>query len=134
MKQQRHVLVVDDDHATRRLYQMVLEESGHLVTLAQNGQEALGCFNNDYFDVILMDYMMPVMSGLEAILEIRKIEQKRLGHYTPIIVITGKSIEKGEELFLHSGANGYLTKPIDTIKLIHTIQELTSGFPAPQLY
>jgi HAMP domain-containing protein/signal transduction histidine kinase/DNA-binding response OmpR family regulator len=113
----KKVLMVDDD--IRNIYALssVLEGKGLDITSAQNGKEALALLNNtqNEFDIVLMDIMMPVMDGYEAMKEIRK--DNRIKNI-PIIALTAKAQAEDKKLCLDAGANDYMAKPIDHEQLL----------------
>ena len=79
MDKQYHILVVDDEERIRRLLRMYLEREGYKITEAENGEEALEkAFQFDY-DLILLDFMLPGMDGLDVCAEIRR--KKAYAHY-----------------------------------------------------
>jgi len=107
----KKVLICDDDAKNMFSLSCLIEESGATVIEAYNGQEALDALKIEpKVDLILMDIMMPVMNGIEAIKEIR--EDKNLTNI-PIIAITAKAMKGDKEVFLGAGANDYISKPID---------------------
>jgi CheY-like chemotaxis protein len=89
----------------------MLERMGHCVTVVSNGQEALTRWQQEVFDLILMDVQMPDMDGLEATRLIRNIEQGRGGHI-PIIALTAHAIKGDRERCLDAGADDYVSKPV----------------------
>ncbi len=115
----KKVLIVDDD--VRNIYALSeeLEEIGMKVLKAFNGKEALSIIEGDNtIDIVLMDIMMPEMNGYEAMAEIRKNDTKLK---LPIIALTAKAMKEDKEKCIASGANEYLTKPVDTDKLLSCI-------------
>src|SRR5665648_41343 len=107
----KRVLICDDDAKNMFSLSCLLEESGATVIEAYNGQEALDALKSEpKVDLILMDIMMPVMNGIEAI---KKIRQDKFLSNIPIIAITAKAKRGDREVFLGAGANDYISKPID---------------------
>jgi signal transduction histidine kinase/CheY-like chemotaxis protein/HAMP domain-containing protein len=115
------ILMVDDD--IRNIYALssVLEGKGLDITSAQNGKEALALLKKttNKFDVVLMDIMMPVMNGYEAIREIRKDNKIK---NIPIIALTAKAQTQDKKLCIEAGANDYMSKPIDHEQLISLLK------------
>jgi len=115
------ILIVEDNKINQKILTSVLKRSGIILEIANNGKEALKhLYNNDDFDLVLMDIKMPVMDGYTATQKIR--EDHRFDNL-PIIALTvfsmGKEIEKMFEL----GINGYMTKPLNNNQLytvLHT--------------
>ncbi|MEM7019836.1 MAG: response regulator, partial [Pseudomonadota bacterium] len=111
----KNVLVADDDMRNFYALASVLEEHDMNVTSAKNGEEALNILETEEFDVVLMDIMMPVMDGYEAMRQIRAIQRfKKL----PIIALTAKAMKDDKAKCIEAGANDYLPKPVDTHKLL----------------
>ncbi len=106
MKRKTQVLVVDDDDLLRRLVTEQLSRSDFDATPAARGREALDILRESDFDVVLLDIMMPDMTGLEALREIRKLEDP-----PEVVMLTADtSLSTGIEAMRH-GAYDYLTKP-----------------------
>lgn len=114
------ILLVDDD--MRNLFALVhvLEDRGATVITARNGQEALDVLDKDLsINIVLMDVMMPVMDGLEAM---QRIRQNKLWKQLPIIALTAKAMKGDQEKCLAAGANDYLAKPVDMERLVSLIR------------
>ena len=108
------ILVVDDQATNRAILTWLLEDEGHKVVEAENGQEALDLFSQHYFDMILMDVMMPVMDGIEATRKIKEVQTD--GNYIPIIFLTALEDDKALTDCLEAGGDDFLSKPYnDTV-------------------
>ncbi|MCH4887880.1 response regulator [Acidaminobacter sp. JC074] len=116
----KSVLIVDDDMRNVFALSTILNKLGIKTEIANNGQEALDLIGDiDDLDLVLMDIMMPVMDGYEAIKSIRKMD-KYLD--LPIIALTAKAMKGDKELCIKAGANEYLPKPIDRNKLMSLLR------------
>jgi CheY-like chemotaxis protein len=124
----QRVLLVEDNPVNRMVAETMLAQFGIEVHAAENGLEALELYDQWPYDMILMDLQMPVMDGLEATQLIRKQEQ-RSGKHTPIIALTANAMEGDRERCLHSGMDGYLSKPVTLERLG---QEMTRVLHARQ--
>lgn len=104
-----NILLAEDDELIERITSFYLRRNGHEVDIAKNGNEALSRFREKEYDLILMDIQMPEMDGLQAVKEIRKIEQEYLkkGHTTIIAITTNP--DKAE--CINAGVDGYAQKP-----------------------
>ncbi|MCP3943717.1 MAG: response regulator [Desulfobacteraceae bacterium] len=110
------VLLVDDDMRNAFALNKFLKSKGMEVVIADNGQKALEILEEEKKpDIILMDIMMPVMDGYQTMKEIRK--QKEFKDL-PILALTAKAMESDREECIKCGANDYLSKPVDTSKLL----------------
>jgi DNA-binding response OmpR family regulator len=107
---QGKLLVVDDNEMNRDMLSRRLSRRGHTVVMAENGQKALELIEQQSFDVILLDIMMPGISGIE-VLEI--IRQSYSASDLPVIMATAKADSEDVVAALKLGANDYVIKPLD---------------------
>lgn len=121
------ILLAEDNELNMEIASFILQEAGARVVPAHDGAEALELFKASepgLIDAVVMDIMMPVMSGFEASSAIRKTGREDAAAL-PIIAITANVSEVDRKAALDSGMSAYLTKPIDAALLIETIAELT---------
>lgn len=116
------VLVVDDGEENRELVQLVLQNVGIDVAVAENGQIAVDAVRAQQFDLILMDMQMPVLDGYGATRQLRAD-----GIEIPIIALTADAMKGFEEKCLAAGCSGYLTKPVDIDQLLETLGDRLGG-------
>jgi two-component system alkaline phosphatase synthesis response regulator PhoP len=109
------ILVVDDKANIRNMVRMCLESEGFRVVIAANGREALYAARQEKPDLILLDIMMPEMTGYEFLKTYRKEKE------TPIILLTAKLDETDKVLGLELGADDYITKPFSMKELVARI-------------
>ena len=107
-----HILVAEDNPINQKLAVRVLQKQGHSSVVANNGREAIAIWEQQPFDAILMDVMMPEMDGLVATTEIRERE-KATGKHIPIIAITANAMVGDREKCLAAGMDDYISKPVD---------------------
>ncbi len=119
-----HILAADDVPQNLELLQLLLQQHGHQLQLASNGAEAVACYREQRFDVVLMDVQMPVMNGLEASREIRRIEQTEGRQTTPIIALSASVLEADVKAARDAGMDGFAHKPIELLKLTQVIAQL----------
>lgn len=112
---QHHILVVDDEPVNRQVLVNHLHLQNYLVTQASNGREALDLVAEQHFDLILLDIMMPQLSGYEVCKQLR---QQFSSHELPIIFLTAKSQDNDLVTGFSLGANDFLTKPINRDELL----------------
>ena len=119
---QRHVLVADDEPHIGRIIKMKLEQGPFRVTLAYDGQEAIDTLESQPdIDLVLLDLMMPNLSGLDVLARIRSNE--RLKHL-PCIILTAAGQEAQHQKAMELGATEFLTKPFSPKKLYARTAEL----------
>ena len=109
--QQQCVLVVDDDAPILRLVRTKLQTDGFRVLTATNGKAAIEVFQDEQPDLIVMDIMMPIMDGIEAMRQIRAESR------VPIILLTARTAGRDKIRSLDLGADDYITKPFDPDEL-----------------
>jgi DNA-binding response OmpR family regulator len=107
------ILIAEDDHELRQLFEHVLEKHGYAVHGVSNGQEALEMLDKTYYDLIISDIMMPVMDGYELVQSLRQA-----GHSVPVLMITAKgSFDDMRQGFL-SGSDDYMVKPVNVNEMV----------------
>jgi signal transduction histidine kinase/CheY-like chemotaxis protein len=124
------VLLAEDNIVNQRVAVGLLTNRGHVVTVANNGLEALAALERQPFDVVLMDVQMPEMGGLEATAAIRQREQETGGH-TRILAMTAHAMNGDRERCLSAGMDGYMSKPIDPAMLYATLEHEPAAIGPP---
>ena len=112
-RERQKILVVDDDYTLRELLAEYLAEAGFEVRTAQDGRAGLRAVEEYRFDLILTDYRMPVMTGLELATFVRRSDV-----VTPIILITGDSFTLDHEVVAQAGITQILSKPLKINELL----------------
>lgn len=121
----KRILLVDDLAINREIVMTFLEMVGAIVETAENGEialEMLKMSNHNYYDLVLMDVMMPVMDGYQATKEIRKLEDKKISNI-PIIAMTANAFEDDRQNAINAGMNDYISKPIKVETLYSVIKK-----------
>lgn len=108
------VLVVDDNRVNLKVAEGMLSPYRIKVTSVESGAEALSLLNNEIFDIVFMDHMMPVMDGVEAMYKIREIPEHR---NSVIVALTANAISGMREQYIEYGFQGFLAKPIEAKEL-----------------
>ena len=119
------ILLVEDNPANQKFAAYVLDERGHTVEIAGDGQLGLSMAQEKQYDVILMDVQMPGMDGLEATAAIRAREGQ--GKRIPIIAMTAHAMKGDRERCLAADMDDYLSKPIDGHEMIALVESLAAG-------
>jgi signal transduction histidine kinase/CheY-like chemotaxis protein/HPt (histidine-containing phosphotransfer) domain-containing protein len=120
------VLLVEDGYVNRRVAEGLLEQLGHKVESVENGQLAVNAVTQHDFDIILMDWHMPVMDGWEATKRIRQHETLT-GKHVPIVAMTAAAMQGDRQKCIDAGMDDYLSKPIDLHRLADAIGRNVSG-------
>jgi DNA-binding response OmpR family regulator len=113
------ILFVEDDRKLARQLKKGVDELGHSATLAFEGREGLEAAQNNEFDVLVLDVMLP---GLDGISMVRQLRQKRIG--TPILLLTARDTPDDVITGLDAGADDYLTKPFSFQVLLARLRAL----------
>lgn len=114
-----HILVVDDDKNTRRLFQAVLEAENYSVTTAADGEEALAVLDREHIDLVVLDIMMPRMDGYEFTSLLRSTNNE-----LPILMITARQLPEDKKQGFLVGTDDYMTKPVDEEEMLLRIKAL----------
>jgi two-component system, OmpR family, response regulator len=113
------LLVVDDERRLARALQHGLSSEGYVVDLAHDGRAALDAALDGGYDAIILDLMLPVLSGYEVVRRLRAAQV-----WTPVLMLTAKDGEYDEADALDEGADDYLTKPFSLVVLVAHIRAL----------
>ncbi len=115
MKHEFPILLVEDNPVSRKVVEKILVKAGHDVTTAETGREALALFKKKFFPIVLTDWMMPEVDGLELCRIIRNTSSEG---YVYIILLTARDSKDDIVTGLKAGADDYLNKPISPPELI----------------
>ena len=113
------MLVAEDDAALRSVLERGLREHGYVVDAVGDGEHALRHLRSYDYDVAVLDWRMPEMSGIEVVTEAR-----RLGDRTPMLLLTARDTPADRVAGLNRGADDYLVKPFDFSELVARVQAL----------
>jgi len=114
------ILVVDDDILVLEALEELLKSSGYEVRVATRGQEALEILDKERFDLLILDVVMPKMTGFDVCCEVRKRDDEM--STVKIIMLTAKTEASDAEMGKEYGCDLYLTKPIDPGRLKELIR------------
>ncbi len=117
------VLIVDDNAINRQVLQFAMMKYKAHVETADNGEKALKLFQNNPYDLIFMDIMMPVMDGLEATKAIRKYEKVKKTAKSHIIAVSANFQDEDLEDYLSAGLDKVIKKPVDFKTLNNWLDE-----------
>jgi two-component system phosphate regulon response regulator PhoB len=127
-RRKNRILIADDEPNLRLLIQTTLEAPDSTLYLAASGSAALEEARRHSPHLILLDWMMPELSGIEVLRELRR---DRALQQTPVIMLTAKGQDHDRKLALELGANAFLVKPFSPLELLQKVHEVlgngTSG-------
>ncbi len=124
------ILVAEDIPENQELVLALFENRGDTLRIVNNGREAVEAYQDEPFDLILMDIQMPEMSGVEATAAIRRLEAATQVH-TPIIALTAHAMKGDRERYLAAGMDGYVSKPIRPDELFRQIGKFARNITTP---
>ena len=124
------ILLVEDNTHNQNLFLTTLRHHGHLVSLAEDGEQALKLFSEQSFDLILLDLSIPKIDGWTVAQRIRSSEEQQdNGHAITIIALTAHAMRGDKERALKAGCNDYLSKPVSPRELARRVKSLV-GVPS----
>ena len=115
------VLIVDDERDTLDLIDLTLRTAGYDIHLANSGEESLEMMRSNTFDIVLLDIMMPDMSGFDVL---RTLKEESDNH-PPVVFLTTKAMPEDRQEGLDLGADDFLAKPVTRGSLLDTIKKHT---------
>jgi CheY-like chemotaxis protein len=121
---EKRILIVDDDEMVRMALVELLRPEGYLLDEAESGKEALIKIDENKYDLMMFDMIMPEIDGIELCKRVRAMEQYK---EIPIVFLTAKSREQDKIKGLEAGANLFLSKPISPEKLLTIISDTVGG-------
>lgn len=117
LKLRPNILFADDNSDIRELVEFQLNAAGYRVSTADNGADVLRLVTTERFDVLLLDYWMADVTGIELCRQIRTFDQS-----TPILICSGASTEADKEAAALAGAQGYVQKPFNFKDLLRVLR------------
>ncbi len=120
VQENRRILVVDDNAASRQIMQVMLEHFGFQTVQAESGEAALAMLACESYAAVMMDQTLPGLSGLETLKAIRKAKQN--WSLTPVIPVTGRVSAADKAAFFKAGANGFVEKPVTASSVRNALQ------------
>jgi DNA-binding response OmpR family regulator len=123
MTSKKKILIVDDEEDISKLVRLILEDEGYEVHAAPNGEEALDLLREELYDLVLLDLLMPGMSGWDVLKQLRTNAK---GNQTPVILLTGRSTnlkDLQQDMLQYSA---YITKPFHPDDLVARIKQVVS--------
>jgi CheY-like chemotaxis protein len=120
----KKILLAEDEEILRMLIVDTLEEMNYVLDEAEDGEEALQYSEKNQYDLIILDYMMPVYTGLEVI---EKVRGDGINKETKILMLSAKNQQYEQERVLGAGAEYFMSKPFSPIELLEKVEEILNG-------
>jgi CheY-like chemotaxis protein len=117
-----HILVAEDDIIAQTVARKIIEQAGYTLDVVEDGQEAIEALKSGHYDLVLMDCLMPRMSGFEASQEIRNADSPDINSRIPIIAMTGLTKEEDQQRCIDAGMFEVISKPFGAEALIPVIR------------
>ncbi|MEH7439590.1 response regulator [Neobacillus drentensis] len=117
----KRILLAEDEEILRMLIIDTFEEKEYQVDEAEDGQEALELIEQNFYDLIILDYMMPFLTGLEVIQKVKPMIENA---DTKILMLSAKSQQFEQEKVFEAGADYYMTKPFIPSQLLQMVEEI----------
>jgi len=121
------ILLIEDDLTFSRILEGFLTRKGHQVTIAHKGKDGLKAFESKSFDFILLDYRLPDTTGMDILLEVRKVNTS-----TPVVIMTSFNDIRTAVKAIKSGAYEYITKPVNPDELLMILDQAMRKEKTPQ--
>jgi two-component system cell cycle response regulator DivK len=124
------ILIVEDNEKNRKLARMVLQKRGYRTEEAETGEEALQLARKNPPALVLMDYQLPGIDGIETF---RRLRADKSVARMPIVAVTASAMPEDQKRMRDAGFDGFETKPINVQNLLATIERLLAGEkPSPK--
>ncbi|MDH3975661.1 MAG: response regulator [Deltaproteobacteria bacterium] len=117
------ILFVEDDRSIRALIRLIFSKTEYEIDMAENGLAGVEMYKKDNYNIVLMDLKMPVMDGLQATREIRKLEKKAGKRRIPVIALTAHGTRNDQKLSDEAGCDDHLIKPVKKQELLDIIDK-----------
>ena len=117
----KQILLAEDEEVLRMLIEDTFEDENYMIDVAADGGEAMEFLQNNRYDLVILDYMMPVYTGLEIVEKIRHAETNK---HTKILILSAKSQEFEQKQILETGADYFMAKPFSPLKLLELVGDI----------
>jgi len=121
---EKTIIIVDDDDDIRELVEITLEDSQYRLYTAKDGEAGLKAIQNDRPDLVILDWVMPKLTGLEVL---RKLRENPITAGIAVVLLTSQDNREHQEEIQTLGIFSYLQKPFSPLELIQTVQKALAG-------
>jgi two-component system sensor histidine kinase RpfC len=116
------ILVAEDNSINQKVLDKILQSAGHHAEIVNNGEEALDALENQRYDLMILDMQMPLLGGIDTVKTYRYLHRGEPG--IPVIILTANATTEAMQECVEAKVDAYLTKPVDSEKLLNTIEEI----------
>ncbi|MGF7049627.1 CheY-like chemotaxis protein [Paenibacillus sp. DS2015] len=116
----KRILIVDDEEILRMLISDTLEDLDVEIDIAEDGRIALEKLNQAHYDLMLLDYMMPELTGMEVLEQLPEDKKNRM----PILMLTAKAQDSDRTKALDAGVSRFIPKPFSPLELLRVVEEI----------
>jgi len=120
-KKMATILLAEDEAVLRMLICDTLEDEGHKLEVACDGEEALQKIGQRDYDLIILDHMMPKLTGLDVLKKIKQMPDKTA---TKVLILSAKSQHSDQEIMRAAGADDFIPKPFSPLELARKVEEM----------
>ena len=117
----KQILLAEDEEVLRMLIVDIFEDENYIIDEAVDGGEAMEFLQNKRYDLVILDYMMPVYTGLEIVEKIRHAETN---DHTKILILSAKSQAYEQKQIIETGADYFMAKPFSPSKLLELVGDI----------
>ncbi|MGG4456468.1 response regulator transcription factor [Brevibacillus porteri] len=115
------IMLAEDEAVLRMLIGDTLEDEGHELDVACDGEEALQKIGQNEYDLIILDFMMPKLTGFEVLQRIKQMNDKKT---VKVLILSAKSQHTEQEKMLAAGADDFMPKPFSPLDLVRKVEEM----------
>ncbi len=124
MKNDFRILVVEDNRLNQKILSFWLSKDNYQFEVSETGEDAIDAFSKRWFDLIIMDIMLPGINGFETTSRLREMENVLYGRKTYILALTANTMDNDRDNCIKVGMNEYMSKPFDMKKLKSIIESV----------
>ncbi|MBG9567028.1 response regulator transcription factor [Brevibacillus agri] len=115
------ILLAEDEAVLRMLIGDTLEDEGHLLDIACDGEEALQKISHNQYDLLILDYMMPKLTGFEVLTRMKQMTDKQA---VKVLILSAKSQHAEQEKMRAAGADDFMPKPFSPLELVRKVGDM----------